>query len=209
VQDAVNHSRQTAVCLVVSAANRTPCQADFQNLNFNFAIGKGGVFLLKRGVLADKAEQGFGGGGVVASVRIEVIVLAELFVFTGKADELVGISSNIVNGDIIKGVYGLKPFAVKIENFFVKCAIVGESTFDIEKAEKSAHILGDISPLFKADFLCPHSVDINGALFCIVSGGKQFRIVPNLLNAKLGFVQDFCRFGVIEDKTDIVAKRLF
>ena len=167
------------------------------------------MFFLESGVLANETEQGFGGGGVIACFGIEVIILTEFFVFVSKANEFVGISSYIINRDIVKGIYGLEPVTIKIENFFVKSAVVGKSALDIKKSEKSAHILGDISPLFKADFLGSHAIYINGALVRIVGGRKQFRIVPNLLDTKFSFMQDFSRFGVVEDKADIITKRLF
>ena len=104
---------------------------------------------------------------------------------------------------------GLEPVAVELENFFVKRGIVGKGTFDFVGFEKSRHSLGDIAPFFKADFSCPHLLNIKRSFVGIVGGGKQSGIVPDLLDAKLLLMQDFARFGVGKDKADIVAKRLF
>ena len=62
------------------------------------------MFFLESGVPANETEQGFGGGGVIAGFSVEVIILAEFFVFVSKANEFVGISSDIVNRDIVKGI---------------------------------------------------------------------------------------------------------
>lgn len=187
----------------------TLAHAVAENGKFDLAIGKGGVFLVKGSIFGEETKDALCGGGVVATLGVEVVGVAEVAVGFGEGDFTMNISTNIVNGQGVKRIDTLEPIAVELKDLYIKRGVVGIAIGDFKLFNISVHLLGNVAKLAEGAGLATHTADIDFSLVCVVGGGEQHRVVPYLFYNKVTLDYNGGGVRIVDNITDIVTKRLF
>jgi hypothetical protein len=137
------------------------------------------MFLNELVIIGDITEYGFCGGGVVTTLGQQLLFFAIGFVVL-IYQKLGNITSYIVNGYRIKGVYSFEPIGIELKHTLVKLGVVGVSVFDFKLYNITIHSLTYIAPLVKGSGFASHTADVNITLVSVIGGGEKHRVVPYL-----------------------------
>jgi hypothetical protein len=123
-------------------------------------------------------------------------------------DKLMGITTDIMNLDVIKGVRTLIPVTVESENLIVKGRVISICVTDFVLFNVSVHLAADITEFVHDGSTGAHCGNVQRALFSIIGRLEERQIVPYLLyNIRAG-AEGRPVLSINDDIADIIAEGL-
>jgi hypothetical protein len=172
-------------------------------------VSQCGMLLDKIIVTGNISVNGFGSGGVIASLAIQTMLVAVGLILGSESDFLVDMTTNVMYLHSVQGIDTLEPIAVELKHLYIERGVVGESVLDFVLFDISVHGSRDIAELVQNATAASHATHIQVTLVSVIRSSEQHRVVPNLLHNKVLFHNNLGGICVINHIADIVAKRLF